>query len=488
MRSALSGTGRLGIIVPTGIATDDTTKAFFADCVEQSALASLYDFDNAAPIFPGVHRSYKFCLLTLVGPARPVIAAEFAFFARQTADLADDERRFPLTPHELALINPNTHTAPVFRTRRDAELTLAIYRRVPALILEGPSGRNSWRLQLSSRIWHMSEDAHFFSTAETLAESGWILNGPTYCKGPDSMVRLYEGKLAHLFDSRWATHDPLSDRSRALSAEEHNDPCSIVYPRYWVPSREVNDRLSKCGAMSWLLGFRNIARTDDERTLICAALPRVAVSNSMPLMFARRMPHILLSVLSSFVLDYLVRQKVGGSNVTFNYVMQFAVLDPDSFENACPWQLNLTTAEWVAGRTLELTYTAWDLVGFGASLGYAGPPFRWDPRRRRLLRAELDAALFQLYGLEREEVDYVMDTFPIVRRKDEGTFGEYRTKRLILERYDAMVRAIRLGEPYLTVLDPPPAHASLAHPESTRPAWAGPGEELRRPSDRRDPD
>ncbi|MDQ6614389.1 MAG: hypothetical protein M3083_06505 [Actinomycetota bacterium] len=96
--------------------------------------------------------------------------------------------------------------------------------------------------------------------------------------------------------------------------------------------------------------------------------------------------------------------------------------------------------------------------------------------------------MFQLYGLEREEVDYVMDTFPIVRRKDEGTFGEYRTKRLILERYDAMVRAIRLGEPYLTVLDPPPAHASLAHPESTRPAWAGPGEELRRPSDRRDPD
>ena len=101
-----------------------------------------------------------------------------------------------------------------------------------------------------------------------------------------------------------------------------------------------------------------------------------------------------------------------------------------------------------------------------------GPPFRWDPERRALLRAELDALMFRLYGIERDDVDYIMDTFPIVKRKDEAEFGEYRTKRLILERYDAMVDAEAAGREYETILDPPPADPSLCHPESTRPDWA----------------
>ena len=103
-------------------------------------------------------------------------------------------------------------------------------------------------------------------------------------------------------------------------------------------------------------------------------------------------------------------------------------------------------ADWLKPRVLELTYTAWDLAGFAADLGYHGPPFRWDPERRELIRAELDAAFFHLYGLDRDEVDYVMDTFPIVRRKDEAKHGEYRTKRLILDRYDALAAAIASGE------------------------------------------
>ncbi len=84
-------------------------------------------------------------------------------------------------------------------------------------------------------------------------------------------------------------------------------------------------------------------------------------------------------------------------------------------------------------------------------VGYDGPPFRWDPERRALLRAELDAAFFHLYGLSREEVEYVMDTFPIVRKKDEKAYGEYRTKRLILEAYDALAKAMDADEPYVSV-------------------------------------
>ena len=109
---------------------------------------------------------------------------------------------------------------------------------------------------------------------------------------------------------------------------------------------------------------------------------------------------------------------------------------------------------------LELTYTAWDLEAFAQDIGDDGPPFQWDEERRTSIRTELDAAYFHLYGLERDEVEHVMDSFDALRRREEKpqTFGEFRTKRLILERYDAMVKAIRTGESYQTILDPPPGH------------------------------
>jgi hypothetical protein len=123
-------------------------------------------------------------------------------------------------------------------------------------------------------------------------------------------------------------------------------------------------------------------------------------------------------------------------------------------------------ASWLLPRILELTYTAWDLEPFARDVGYDGPPFRWDSARRFLLRAELDAAFFHLYGLSRDDVDYVMDTFPIVRKNDEKAHGEYRTKRVILEIYDDMAAAARTGVPYATRLDPPPADPRVAHPDT----------------------
>ena len=133
--SALWALFGLGLL-PTGIATDDTTKDFFGDLVDKRAIASLFDFENREGIFPGVHRSYKFCLLTLSGA--PVKQAQFVFFATRVEHLRDDRRRFTLDPAEIALFNPNTRTMPVFRTRADAELTRAIYQRVPVLVKLAP--------------------------------------------------------------------------------------------------------------------------------------------------------------------------------------------------------------------------------------------------------------------------------------------------------------------------------------------------------------
>lgn len=142
---------------------------------------------------------------------------------------------------------------------------------------------------------------------------------------------------------------------------------------------------------------------------------------------------------------------------------QLPVLLPEQYTATCKWDYTASLGDWIIPRVLELTYTAWDLEPFAKDCSYDGPPFRWNDERRFQLRCELDSAYFHLYGIMRNDVDYIMETFPIVRRRDEQKYGEYRTKRMILEMYEEMQRAMETGEPYRTRLVPPPADPSVAH-------------------------
>jgi hypothetical protein len=169
------------------------------------------------------------------------------------------------------------------------------------------------------------------------------------------------------------------------------------------------------------------------------------------------------SCFTSFVFDYVARQKIGGSHMTFFALKQLPVPSPKQYATVCEWDSEYLLCDWILPRVLELTYTAWDLEPFAKDCGYDGPPFRWNGERRFLLRCELDAAYFHLYGIERDDVDYIMETFPIVKRKDEKLYEEYRTKRVILEMYDEMRRAMETGVAYRTRLEPGPADQSVAH-------------------------
>lgn len=457
MRTAMGPTGRLGVIVPTGIATDDTTKHFFADLVERRSLASLYDFENRRKVFPGIDSRIKFSLLTLSGAARPVDEAEFVFFALGVEDIDDHEKRFTLSPEDFELLNPNTRTCPVFRTRRDAEITKGIYRRVPVLVREGDPKGNPWGVAFKQGLFNMTSDSGLFRTRVELEGEGWELQGNHFIRGAERYLPLYEAKMIHHFDHRWATYD--GGEIRDSVPEEKADPCFVVMPKYWVPAHEVEGRWP---TRKWSMGWRDIARSTDERTFIAAVVPWAGLGNKVPV-FDTQLPALRSApaAAAALVEDFAARQKVGGSTLNFFYVKQFPLIEPAELE-----------AVDASQSVLELTYTAWDLAGFAAELGHHGPPFRWDGNRRALIRAELDALMFRLYGIERDDVDYILETFPIVKRKDEAAHGEYRTKRLILERYDAMAAAEAAGEEYQTVLDPPPADPSLCHPESTRPDWA----------------
>ncbi len=299
-RALLGGAGRLGVILPTGIATDATTQYFFKDLVEHGSIASLYDFENAKPLFHGVHRSYKFCLLTLTGRDHREPEADFAFFAHDPTDLERPGTRFTLTPEEITLLNPNTGTCPVFRSRRDAEVTLGIYKRVPVLIREGEPGGNPWGVKFL-RMFDMTNDANLFHTLEELQADGWRLRGNVFHRDKQEMLPLYEGKMIHHYDCRWATYEP-DGTIREVTLDEKDDPNFAVMPRYWVDRREVDSRLAGRLDRAELLGFRNVARSTDVRTIIASIFPRAGAGNSMPVIVSDA-DEILQAALSSFAID-----------------------------------------------------------------------------------------------------------------------------------------------------------------------------------------
>jgi len=525
--------GYSGFIVPTGIATDDSTKRFFASLVQSRRLVSLFDFENREGIFQGVHRSYKFCLITLGRAAEAV----FAFFLTRTEQLDDDRRKFSLSAEDFRLINPNTLTCPVFRSKADAELTKKIYRRVPVLIREASTDHpeeNPWGISFST-MFHMSGD------------SGCFLSEPAAGTLP-----LYEAKMMHQFDHRWASYAWDAERKTCVASdvplERKQDPHFEVTPRYWVAEREVLARIARVPRSTarawsaqdpaallaafanwieaahaddplagfhtatprqrvidaagplfnqlpqndrdwldkkavaearaadplspaelqilrsasdidaaahaildlrspqWLMGWRDITNSTNERTVIASVIPRAAVGDTLLLMYPtienKSVMACLLADQNSLVHDFVARQKVGGTHLKFHVKKQIACLPPSQYAQA--------DIAFILPRVLELTYTSEAMRPWARDLGYDGDPFPFDPDRRALLRAELDACYARLYGLTRDELRYILDpadthgddypseTFRGLKANEIKAHGEYRTQRLVLEAWDRM--------------------------------------------------
>lgn len=472
-RSLMGAKGRVGCIVPGGLATDDTTKDFFGSLVRERELISLYHFENEEQVFPSVHHAFRFCLLSLARGRASAAAAALSFYARRVAHLADRERHFTLTPSDFELLNPNTRTCPTFRWRRDAEINKAIYRTVPVLQREGEPAGNPWSLRFMAML-HMANDSDIFRTRSQLELEGWHLQGNIFERQGQRYIPLLEVKMVHHFDHRFGTYEGQTEsqgnqgKLPELDDAAHADPHKWSLPDYWVPKSEVDERLAGRWDRGWLLGWRDICRSTDQRTLIAALVPRSGCGDTFLLMLPGdeliKRVSTLYANLCAFVLDYAARQKVGGTHLKYHVIKQLPVLPPSAYDADTPWHRGIVLHRWILPRVLELTYTAWDLEPFAKDSDYGGPPFRWDPGRRTLLRAELDAAYFHLYGIARDDVDYILETFHTVKKNDLKAHGEYKTKRLILERYDAMTQASETGTPYQTVLDPPPADPRIAHP------------------------
>ncbi len=439
-RLAIRVGGRAGIVVPTGIATDDTTKQFFSALCRESSLVSLFDFENKERLFPDVAPVQKFCLLTVGRVAHG--DATFGFFFTRPEQLTNPLRSFTLSGEDFALLNPNTRTCPLFRSRVDAELTKKIYKLAAVLINEA-TGENPWSVAFGT-LFHMSNDSGLFSTEQA--------------KG---LVPLYEAKFIQQFDHRHGSFEGISRAERfktragttAPTLEQKNNPEYKIEPRFWVDREEVERKIPHSWSRKWFVGFRDTVRSTSDRFLaVFAVIPRVGAGNKIPLTFfnSKIEPDqvaVFVANANSLVFDFVVRQKLGGATFNFFIAKQLPIIRPDAYTSE--------DIEFIRYRVLRLVFTASEMQPFANDLGYDGAPFPWDEATRSQMKAELHAYFAHLYGLTRDEVCYILDpqdvfgpefpseTYRILRDQEMRDYGEYRTQRVVLEVYDELANSDR---------------------------------------------
>lgn len=480
----LSAKGRAGIIVPSAISMDAYNASLFGWLLQNSRLVSLFDFENTGELFPSVHRSYRFCLLTLAGGDSITQEVAFCYFAHSVEELHNSRRRISLSYREIVDFSPNTLAPPILQRSEDKIIATRCYQRF-GVFLDRRDGRISAWNPAIQRMLSLSDNGDFFRRRDELPETI-----------PDEFERLYSGKTIHAFNHRFSTFDGMD--WRPTTTLELSDPSFLPVTEYYARRDEVSSRLEDKWPSRWLFGYRDISRATDERTTIAVIIPRTGCDTHCRNIYLEvedgRLTACLMSNMNAFAFDYLARQKIIGTGMGAGMLEQIPVIPPTIYTTPCPWSGGAPTMkDWLFCRALELTYTAWDLELFAQDCGWSGPPFRWDEERRFLLRCELDAAFFHLYlpteangnwrlaegennenlaqlkanfPTPRDAVAYIMDTFPIVKRKDESEHGNYRTKNTILEIYDKMMHVIATNvtdavggqttRQYQTPLNPPP--------------------------------
>lgn len=453
IRQVTAADGRAGFIVPSGLATDNSTRAFFGDLVTKKSLDSFFEFENEG-FFRGAGQGHmlRFALTTIVGAGQQIQETRFLFQAKKLEHLHDPERVFTLSAEDIERVNPNTLTCPIFQSRYDAELTKKIYQRVPVLIREARDGQpeqNPWGIRFMA-MFHMSNDSHLFKTYQELKKEGFALEGNQFVRGKERFLPLYEAKMVYQYNHRHSDFSETGDQRAhilpKLKDEALSDANYEPIPYYWVVSKESDMRFKdKAWNKGWCLGFRDV--TDSRasaRSFIATVIPRSPVGNKFPLVltdFPASKVALLVANMSAFCFDFVARQKIGGLTMNFFIVKQLPILAPDAY--------SAEHESFIIPRVLELTYTSIGLESWAKDLGYEGPPFGFDPERRMQLRAELDAYYARLYQLTREELQFVLEpesikpgypseTFAVLKRSEMREFGEYRTQRLVLEAWDKL--------------------------------------------------
>jgi hypothetical protein len=364
-----------------------------------------------------------------------------AFFLHKPEEINEAEKIYTLSASDFELISPISGLCPTFRTSRDRQIVLNLYPRILPYISQQKNSKD-WQQSDYLIMFRSDDSTHLYKSVTDLAVSEpSAFSMPSIEGTENTFVPVWESKLIHQYDHRFASFSGVSDDERkkgnALEIGTNEKDCWIALPRYWAPLDSVRSLLTPRGwNRRWLCGYRDITNATNERTAIAAIFPLGGAAQPLNIFLPESEVHACfwIASMNSIPLDYVARQRIGGVHLNITTCRQLPIIGPKTVDN-----------QWVAfvkSRVLELVYTSPALEPFARDCGFDGPPFRWDEARRFQLRCELDAAFFHLYGIEIDDVDYIMETFPILKRKDVAQYGSYRTKETILKIYDEMGRVI----------------------------------------------
>lgn len=427
--------GLVAFLTPSGIAADKGAAEFFRGISGTGRLGALFDFENKKVFFPDVDSRFKFCALLFGGEQRRFAATRCAFYLHNIDELDDPTRVLELSAEDFKRVNPNTGAAPIFSNRRDADITMRIYREHPVLVNRGEGDeRRVWPVKYVT-MFHMTNDSRSFLSRAEAEEQGI------------DAVPLYEGKMVQMYDHRAADVVVNADnlhraaQPQPISVAEKMNPDRLPVPQFHVRRTDIG-----ANPLPWALGFKEITAPTNMRTMIAMLLPDVGFGNKVPLLVPQEATAqeaaafcvLLLANLNSFAFDFVLRQKLQGQTINLFILEQLPVIAPERFEERIGKH---KIADFIREQVLHLSYTAFDLAPFARDLGYEGPPFVWDENERRARMVVLDALFMHLYGLSADDAAWILDSFPIVRAQDEATFGDYRTKTRIL----AALQAINEG-------------------------------------------
>lgn len=464
----IGSTGSASIILPTGIATDSTTSLFFSYLLEAGRVISLYDFVNEKMLFPAVLHNFHFSLFTISGKGIKNRISDFSFNNQLIEHLQQEIRHFSLKYSEIEIINPETNNLPVFNSKYDADLVKKIYSKNKVICSKD---NDAWDINFFS-MFHLTSDSHLFKSEN--------LN--------NNNLPLYEGKMFYQYDHRYASYNEDSDvRLHMLPKTElasYLNPLFRIKSSFFIDKKITLERIQEKIKYNWYFAFRSISSGQLERTILSTILPLTAAGNTLTIIILSQGSSldysILLSALNSFPFDYIARQKLSGASLN-NYKIRQLVLPSKD--------IVVQNSSIITQKVIELIYSSWDIKSFADDVwkesderlkslirkqweenkaetgghkwdppewceidnkGCPLPPFKWDDDRRAVLKAELDAIYARLYGLTTDELRYILDpqdvygpdfpgeTFRVLKEKEIRNYGEYRTKRLVMEAWERL--------------------------------------------------
>lgn len=458
-----------GLVVPLGIAVNESNKDFFAKLIEENRLKSILCFENKEKLFD-IDSTIKFCILSNGKAQDSSREVEAGFYLTRLDHLHDPKRIYKLDTQELVRLNPNTRTCSVFRTRLDSELTIKIYKNSQVLVNEQEE-TNPYEIRFGG-TFNMSTDSGLFYTYNKLTELGYNYNHGTFCLDDHNYVPLYEGKMIHLYNHHYGLN-PLSgphpnNASLPLpSLEELQNPNSYIIPYYWIDSKFVKEKLRRVNSsniITWqwdyssALAVKDIGRSGVARTFVVSRIPcQYGVGHTATLLYVNKgiMAEALLQgMMSSLVFDFVAKQKAGGNHMSTFIIKQLPVIPYTDIDNETQWL--------IIKRVIKLCYFNHDLDGWAeelwAELNEAQrnevpelgklDPYVYDVNTRHILQSELDAIFAHLYGLNTDDLKYILDpedvcgpgcineTFRVLKDNEIRKYGEYRTKRLVMEAWE----------------------------------------------------